>query len=243
MSSNVRIILVNTYHPGNIGSAARVMKNMGLDDLVLVSPVAFPSPLADQMAAGAQDRLKQAKVVSSVEDAVSGCSVVMACTARVRAFDLPELRPEEAAVFAASDKVEGTVGILFGPERFGLSNSDMRLAQYRLTIPADAEYPSLNLASAVQIVAYELLKASQQQRRDNLPERLADVPSMYEMSLLYEHLQSVLTETGFINQSHPGNIMKKLRRLFDRAEITREELNILRGILASVKRFKQDSRT
>ena len=146
MLENIRIVLVRTFHPGNIGSAARSMKTMGLSDLYLVEPKNFPSEEAIKMAAGAADVVEGATVVSSLAEAIEDCTVVVASTARPRGYDLPCLSPEQTALKLNQGAKSGPVALIFGPERMGLHNDDIRLAKYRVTIPANPDYSSLNMA-------------------------------------------------------------------------------------------------
>jgi len=153
---HVRIVLVRTFHPGNIGSAARSMKTMGLSDLCLVAPKDFPSAEANKMAAGAEDMLETVTVVDNLRSAIADCTTIIASTARPRGYDLPELNPEEAAEMLVEGAKTNPVALIFGPERMGLHNDDIRLAKYRVTIPANPDYSSLNMASAVQTLSYEI---------------------------------------------------------------------------------------
>ncbi len=233
--NNIRIVLVRTFHPGNIGSAARAMKTMGLTDMALVEPRDFPSTEATKMAAGAGDILEKASVYTSLYDALRDCRVVVASTARERSYDLPAMNPEQCASALCCGATKGQVALLFGPERMGLSNEDLKLANYRVSIPTHPYYSSLNLAAAVQILCYEILKQTESgQSNDDF--FISEPPSVRERELFYQHLEETLSESGFIIKNHPGDIMLKFRRLFDRAELTAEELNILRGALASVQR-------
>lgn len=235
MLKNIRIVLVRTFHPGNVGSAARAMKTMGLTDLVLVNPDDYyPSSEATKMAVSADDIVKNARQFDNLYDAVKDCSVVVASTARTRGYDLPVLTPEESAemLYSAAKNTE-KVALLFGPERMGLSNEDLQLAKYRVTIPTNPDYSSLNLAAAVQTLSYEILK---QQNLGNVTintELSRELPSTESMEKFYTHLEDTLDESGFIFKKHPGEVMNKLRALFARAQPDNTELNILRGILAS----------
>jgi tRNA (cytidine32/uridine32-2'-O)-methyltransferase len=235
MLKNIRIVLVRTFHPGNIGSAARAMKTMGLSDLVLVNPVDFPSDEALKMAASADDVLNNAVVVDSLYNALKDCRVIIASTARQRAYDLPGLNPEQSAQALLASAVTGKVALLFGPERMGLSNEDLQQATQRVFIPTHPDYSSLNLAAAVQTLCYEIYKQS----IAGVPVDAAfkqDLPSLEDRERFYQHLQETLSETGFIIKNHPGEVMQKFRHLFGRAQPTVEEMNILRGALASVQR-------
>jgi tRNA (cytidine32/uridine32-2'-O)-methyltransferase len=236
MLDNIRVVLIKTFHPGNIGSSARAMKTMGLKQLYLVNPLTYPDSEANKMAASAEDVLDSAVVVESLYDAVKDCSFVAACTGRVRGYDLPSLSPEQCAKQLLSVADNGPVALVFGPERFGLSNDDLSLAQYRVTIAANPSYSSLNLAAAVQTLSYEIYKQYSDDVEDPA-EAFLPRPTTEELELFYSHLESTFSKTNFINKRHPGQVMQKLRGLFARTELDTTELNILRGLLASVDRF------
>jgi len=243
---NIRIVLVRTYHPGNIGSSIRAMKTMGLSQLVLVKPRDFPSDEANKMASSAEDLLANARVVDTLLEAVQDCSLVIACTARSREFDLPTMQPEAASKQLCLTAKSAPVALVFGPERMGLHNHDIQLAHYRVSIPANPDYSSLNLASAVQILCYELRKQFDLQNSDlNLDSGSTDVsahdpiktlPSIAQRENFYEVLEEVLNDSGFVNQQHPGQLMLKVRRFISRAEPDETEMNILRGSLAAIQR-------
>ncbi|HIQ15534.1 MAG TPA: RNA methyltransferase [Leucothrix sp.] len=236
MLKNIRVVLVRTYHPGNIGSAARAMKTMGLTNLVLVNPLDFPSDEATKMAASADDVLKSAILCNSVYDAVKDCTVVIASTARSRDYDLPELTPEESAEQLFLSAKKNKVALVFGPERMGLSNDDLQFAKYRVTIPANPEYSSLNLAAAVQTLSYEIFKQHTIKIDNKQAESQRELPSTEQMEQYFTRLEETLKDSGFIIQNHPGKVMQKLRSLFARAQLDDIELNILHGILASYQR-------
>jgi len=237
MLENIRIVLVRTFHPGNIGSVARAMKTMGLKQLVLVNPKNYPADEANKMARTADDVLEAAVVVDSLFEAVKECSVVIASTARERGYDLPYLNPEESAEKLLQASTNGKVALVFGPERMGLSNDDLQHCKHRVTIPTHPDYSSLNIAAAVQTLSYEIYKNSLRFEKKP-PEVHAPVavvyPDIESTELFYTHLEDTLNGIEFINKKHPGKVMKKLRQLFDRAEMTEVELNIMRGILAGV---------
>ena len=235
MLENIRIVLVRTFHPGNIGSVARAMKTMGLKQLVLVNPKDYPADDANKMARTADDVLENAVVVDSLYEAVKDCSVVIASTARERGYDLPYLNPEESAEKLLQASTNGKVALVFGPERMGLSNDDLQHCKHRVTIPTHPDYSSLNIAAAVQTLSYEIYKNSLKSEKQS-PEihALAVYPDIESTELFYKHLEGTLNEIEFINKKHPGKVMKKLRQMFDRAEMTEVELNIMRGILAAV---------
>ncbi len=242
MLDNIRIVMVRTFHPGNIGSAARSMKTMGLSQLYLVSPREFPSDEALKMAAGAKDAVEQAIVVDSVYEAVKDCSLVIATTARIRGNDLPELSPDKMAYALNTAAKKAPVALIFGPERMGLFNEDLTLAKYRVTIPANPDYSSLNIAAAVQTLSYEIYKhsLSEQTEKTESNHFNRELPSAEELETFYLQLEQTLKETGFIIKNHPGKVTQRLRHLFTRAELDAHELRILRGALASMQRLKKD---
>ncbi len=235
--SRIRVVLVNTSHPGNIGAVARAMKNMGLRRLYLVEPAEFPSGQARARASGATDILEQARVVTSLDEAITGCSVVMGASARLRTIPWPTLDPRAAAekVLGAIDSAEAA--LVMGRENNGLTNEELDRCNYLVNIPANPEYTSLNIAAAVQVLVYELRMSllERQGQRDNrfhsdYPRATAD-----DLERLYEHIEQTLVELGFLNPRAPRQIMRRLRRLFGRAEMDRMEINILRGILTAAQ--------
>ena len=232
--NNIKIALVRTFHPGNIGSAARSMKTMGLNDLCLIQPRDYPSFEADKMAAGAQDTLSAASITDSVEEAVADCSLVIATTARIRGYDLPELSPEQAATMLLEHAQDAPVALIFGPERMGLHNDDIKYAKYRVSIPANPEYSSLNLAAAVQILSYEIFKASSKPSIESQTGIKKELPTSDDIERLHVHLESVLREIKFL-RPHQGETLQRLRHLIARAEPDVLELNILRGILNRIE--------
>jgi TrmH family RNA methyltransferase len=231
---NVRIVLVGARHPGNIGAAARAMKTMGLSELALVAPQRYPAPEAEAMAAAAADLLARARVFATVREAVADCGLIVGTTARARYLPWRVAEPREAApeIVAAADR--GPVAVLFGAERTGLSNDDIEQCHRLLTIPSDEVYPALNLAMAVQIVAYELRLAA---REPAAGARVASRPlaSAHEMERFYEQLAAVLEEIEFRDRTGSGHLMARLRRFFNRAAPDENEIHILRGILTAVQ--------
>ncbi|NNC76419.1 MAG: RNA methyltransferase [Woeseiaceae bacterium] len=231
----IRIVLIGTTHPGNIGAVARAMKNMGLHDLALVSPRYFPHDEATARASGADDVLESANVHDSLREAVADCTYVIGASARSRTINWPCLDARDAALRIVAESERGTVAVVFGPEKTGLENSDLDVCDTLLTIPANPEYSSLNLAMAVQVVSYEIRAATASKH----PEYEADarLATAGELEHFYEHLEQVLTATGFLDPDNPRHLMRRLRRLFVRARPDQNEVNILRGILTSVERF------
>ncbi len=234
MLDNIRIVLINTFHPGNIGAAARAMKNMGLSQLYLVEPRIYPSEEADSRAAGAKDVLDQATVVDTLEDAISDCQLVIGTSARNRSFDLPVFDARTCGEKVVAEANNGKVAIIFGRETMGLHNHELEQCNYHVYIPANPDYPVLNVSAAIQLVCYEVWQASQQQAAAANPQDSAEYPLHKEMQRFYEHLESALRKTRFIIPQHEGKVMKKLIRYFNRSRPEQIELNMLRGILRSV---------
>jgi TrmH family RNA methyltransferase len=231
---DIRIVLVEPSHPGNIGAVARAMKNMGLEQLVLVSPRQFPHSEAIARASGADDVLAAARVVTTLADAIAGCGFIVATTSRARDqyFSVADVR--DAAERVLREAQRGPAAVLFGSERAGLSNEQLEAAHLLIRIPASESYPSLNLAMAAQVVAYELFRARGVQI-DTAP-AAGPLADPVEMERLYEHLAQVLEEIDFRDRTQGGtHLMARLRRLFQRAALDRNEVNILRGILTAVQ--------
>jgi len=231
---SVRIVLVGTTHPGNIGAAARAMKNMGQHDLVLVAPRFFPHEEATARASGAEDVLEQARVVGTLEEAVSDCIYVAGASARSRSIGWPSMVPRECAERLDRESRSGPVAAVFGPEKSGLTNEHLDLCHTLLTIPTDPGFSSLNLAMAVQVLTYELRISAMADEK--VPAQPADVPlaTSEELEYFYAHLHRVLVASGFLDPDNPRVLMRRLRKLFVRAEPDRDEINILRGVLASL---------
>ncbi|MBW3140041.1 tRNA (cytosine(32)/uridine(32)-2'-O)-methyltransferase TrmJ [Ferrimonas balearica] len=234
MLSNVRIVLVGTTHPGNIGSAARAMKTMGLSQLFLAEPKVAPDGQSIALAAGASDLLKNLVVTDDLASAIADCSLVIGTSARSRTLSWPMLDAREAGVKLASEANTGPVALVFGRENSGLSNEELQMCHYHVCIPANPEYSSLNLAQAVQLLSYETRMAHLAQTEQPSPETEVEYPTQGQMEGLYQHLEQTLSHTGFIIKAHPGQVMNKLRRLFNRARPEQTELAILRGVLTSV---------
>lgn len=232
---SIRIVLVGTTHPGNIGACARAMKNMGVSELVLVSPRHFPHEEATARASGADDVLANARVVDALEEAIADCVYVAGASARSRAIDWPMLEPRECAAKLAEESRKGTVAVVFGPEKSGLSNADLDHCDTLLTIPTNPDFSSLNLAMAVQVITYELRLAGRQAETSEY-EPDAPLATSEELEYFYTHLEQVLTDIRFLNPDNPRTLMRRLRRLFIRARPDKNEVSILRGILTAVER-------
>jgi len=241
-SGAIRIVLVAPSHPGNIGAAARAMKNMALAELVLVNPRQFPHPEASARASGADDVLAAARVVPSLSAALAGCGYVAATTARDRDqyFRLIDVRDGAARLVAESARAPAAV--VFGAERTGLTNEELEAAHALLRIPASPAYASLNLAMAVQLVAYELYRARGPAAPASVP-LAAPLAGTQEMERLYGHFAQVLEEIDFRDRTESGtHLMARIRRLLQRAELDQNEVNILRGILTAVQNRRRTAR-
>ncbi len=231
--ANIRVVLARTSHPGNIGAAARAMKTMGLTQLVLVQPAVFPNSQADAMASGAVDLLERARVCATLEEALADTTLALGVSARRRDIVAEILMPGEAAGRALVEAQGAPVALVFGNETSGLSNEELGLCQGLVTIPANPDYSSLNLAAAVQVLCYELRRAWLEQAGWPQPE--LEAASGDELEKFYGHLETALAELDFLNPGSPGKLMLKLRRLFSRTRLAREEVNILRGILTAAQ--------
>ena len=233
--SDIRIVLVATTHPGNIGAAARAMKNMGLTDLALVQPKQFPSEEADARASGADDILRRAEIHASVDSALADCHCVIGASARRRTVAWPEVDARGAAALIRESPAGHRTAILFGREHAGLTNQELERCHYLLHIPCNAEFQSLNVAAAVQVVAYELYLASLDAAAETAAEAVEPANGA-EMESFFGHLIATLFEVGFLHRrkSSPA-LIRRLRRIFNRARLERTDINILRGILTAVQ--------
>ena len=225
--------MVNTSHPGNIGAAARAMKNMCLSDLVLVGPREFPCAEASARASGADDILAAARVVETLAEAVADCRVVIGASARLRSVPWPLLAPRETATLAFAEASRGKVAVVFGRESSGLSNEELDLCTHLVHIPTNPEYSSLNVAMAVQVIAYEWMLAAGAPAAT--PGAQGEMASNAEMEGFFAHLEQALDDIGFTDKRRSQKLMRRLRRLFHRAGPDREEVNILRGILSAAQ--------
>lgn len=233
----LRIVLVETSHPGNIGAAARAMKNMGVGRLVLVNPKEFPSDKAIYRSASAADVVEQALVVPDVDTAIADCSLVIGTSARERRIPWPLLDPRDCGEKVVAEQGQGEVAILFGREDRGLKNEELQRCNYHVNIPTGEAYSSLNLAMAVQVICYEVLQASRTRYPadetadwDMAPARSGDVEHFLT------HLEETLVQVGFHDPENPRQLMTRLRRMFGRIRPDQMEVNILRGFLSAVNR-------
>ncbi|MEE9597164.1 MAG: RNA methyltransferase [Acidiferrobacterales bacterium] len=236
---NIRIVLVNPSHPGNIGAAARAMKTMCLHALRLVTPVDYAGPETRARAAGADDVLADITCSESLTEALEGSHLVIGTSARTRAIPWPSLEPDVGAQQLVAEAEHGPVALVFGREKMGLTNAELDQCQFVVSIPANAQYSSLNLACAVQVMSYEILCASRQ-AQNTIPREWheAHVPLACneEIDRFYRHLEEVLQEIRFLDPENPRKLMRRLYRLFNRARLDENEVNILRGILTAVQR-------
>ncbi len=236
MPRHIRIVLVETSHPGNIGAAARAMKTMCLDRLVLVNPLEFPHADASARASGATDILEQAQVVASLDEALAGCVLVAGTSSRRRALGPTALTPRECVCKLMAVSPVQDVAVVFGRERIGLTNEETDRCHYLMHIPANPDYGSLNLAAAVQVIAYELMLAKD---RSGTPADLeAPFATTDDMEGLYAHLEAAAHDSGFLDPVNPKHLMRRLRNLFNRARPDQSEVNILRGLLNALQQNK-----
>ncbi|MGU3523799.1 tRNA (cytosine(32)/uridine(32)-2'-O)-methyltransferase TrmJ [Enterobacteriaceae bacterium C23F] len=244
MLQNIRIVLVETSHTGNMGSVARAMKTMGLTNLWLVNPLVKPDSQAIALAAGASDVIGNAQIVDTLDEALAGCSLVVGTSARSRTLPWPMLDPRECGLKSVAEGQQAPVALVFGRERVGLTNDELQKCHYHVAIAANPEYSSLNLAMAVQVIAYEVRMAwlATQEKGESAKAEEEEVayPLVDDLERFYGHLEQTLLSTGFIRAGHPGQVMNKLRRMFTRARPESQELNILRGILASIEQLKKE---
>lgn len=233
--AKIGIILVGPTHPGNIGAAARAMKAMGLVRLALVNPKRFPCAEATAMASGADDILAKAKVCRTLAEALRGYGLVVGTTARERSIAWPLMDPRECVAHIMDSTLRGDVAIVFGREHSGLTNQEIELCNFLVRVPTVLEFSSLNLAAAVQVIAYEVRQAAL--RRAPAPSRPAQTLAATgeQMEMLYAHLEQVMIDVGFYDRAKPRRLMRRIRRLFNRAEMDENEVQILRGFLAAVQ--------
>jgi TrmH family RNA methyltransferase len=236
MLSNIRVVLLNTSHPGNIGASARAMKTMGLRDLRLVNPKQFPHAEATARASGADDLLAQAAVYTHLDEALEGCRLVIGASARLRSIPCPSVDPKDCARQVRTESAHRQVALLFGCEQSGLSNAEIDRCHALVRIPASDVYSSLNLAAAVQVICYEVFAAHV---TSEISEGDADAHftpvGADDMERFYEHLERTLVELGFLDPANPRQLMRRLRRLYNRARPDENEMNILRGILSAAQ--------
>ena len=228
--NNVRVVLSHTTHPGNIGAAARAMKTMGLENLYLINPQRFPDRQADAMATNAMDVLHKAIVCSSLDEALQGSVLVAGMSARARDISQEVLTPHAAMPLMVQQATQQPVALLYGTEMSGLTNDELTRCHFMVRIPTNPSYTSLNLAAAVQLVCYELRLATEQE--EYIPPDL-NPASAEQVGRFFQHLEETLVEIDFLRTQQSTKLMQKLRRLYARARLEQEEINILRGILTA----------
>lgn len=242
---HISIVMVGTTHPGNIGAAARAMHNMGISNLVLVNPQCPVGEIAYARASGANVILDKLRKTESLQEAVQDCNLVIASSARVRSLPWPELTPDLMAQKITDLNDQSRAALVFGREQSGLTNEELQLCHYMVNIPTNPDFSSLNVASAIQVLCYEIfIKAGHQAkaRQSNVQESAAtsqeSAATSQELEGYFQHLQQVMTTTKFLDTENPGLLMQRLRRLYHRFELSKIEVNILRGILSSVEKYK-----
>ncbi len=241
--SNVRVVLVHTSHPGNIGGTARAMKNMGLDQLVLVQPKRYPHEDAVWRAAGAVDVLDKIRIVDTLEEAVADCSLVVGTSARGRRIPWPLTEPRDCGERLVSEASAHQVAMVFGREDRGLTNEELQICNLHVHIPTNPEYSSLNLAMAVQVLSYELrlaaLSASGKTGSETMNDWDRPLATVEDMQRFFVHLEETLVQIGFLKPKAPKQLMTRLKRLFHRVRMDDMEMNILRGILTATQAAEQ----
>jgi len=234
----IRIVMVETTHPGNIGAAARAMKNMEFDQLFLVTPRMFPHEEATARASGADDVLAGATVCDTLAEAIQGCSLVFGASARsLRSIPWPQVDARGCAGVVRQHSAETEVALLFGREHSGLTNEELELCNYLVHIPTNPQYSSLNVAAAVQVLVYELHMARIGHWQEPHSNKADELASADEVEGFFGHLEQTLIETEFLDPQNPRQLMRRLRRLFNRVQLEKTEVNILRGILSSVTKL------
>jgi tRNA (cytidine32/uridine32-2'-O)-methyltransferase len=240
--SRIRCVLVETTHTGNLGAAARALKTMGLTRLALVNPKQPPDAEAVARASGADDLLARATIHPDLVAALSGCRLVIGSSARLRSVEWPLLEPPEAAQRLLAEAAQGEVALVFGRESSGLSNEELARCHYLVHIPTSPQFSSLNLAAAVQVLAYEIRRAWREGRGDRLVEPPRDLATAEALEGFHAHLTQTLLDLGFADPIQSRRLLTRLRRLFNRARLDWVELNILRGILSAAQGRKSAGR-
>lgn len=235
--------MLEPSHPGNIGAAARAMKNMGLSQLCLVNPVKFPDVEATVRASGADDLLKNAQVVATIDEAIAECDCVLGTSARTRSLPWPLINPRESAQLLATQQFEKSA-IIFGRENSGLTNEELSLCQYHIHIPTVDDFSSLNLASAIMLLCYELRMVSVANMNTSNDDSIvvtrdSKLASAAELEGYYDHLSKVMSQLGMLNPKQPKRLMQRMRRLYGRCHLESSEINILRGFLSAVEKDKK----
>ena len=235
---NIRIVMVGTTHPGNIGAAARAMHNMCVSKLVLVDPQCPVGEIAYARASGADVILDQSINADSLKQAIKDCSLVIATSARSRSLPWPQLSPEQMGqkIWRLND--ESNLALVFGPEHSGLSNEELKLCHFNVTIPTNPNFSSLNVASAIQVLCFEIYRMAENDIQSETPVSIESLVTSDDLEGYFAHLEQVLVKTRFLDTDNPGLLMQRLRRLYQRIDLSKTEINILRGILSSVEKYK-----
>ncbi len=236
---NIRFALINTSHAGNIGAAARAMKVMGLTQLHLIEPSDYPSAEATARASGADDVLFNAGVHKTLDEAIAACTVVFGTSARNRGMDIPVIDLDEAVAKMLEAAATQQVALLFGKERYGMTNEEMQRCHYLVRMPANPEYSSLNLAAAVQVAAYEIRKQGLNLSKPvSMPSSKDEIPfaDAAKMQSFYQHLFAVMHEVDFMDEQNEVSLTEKIRMMFNRLNIEKHEMDILRGFLSAVNK-------
>ena len=237
---NIDIVMVGTTHPGNIGAAARAMHNMSFSSLVLVDPQCTVGEIAYARSSGAHQILDQRKSVASLQEAISDCHLVVGLTARHRSLSWPELNPQQLCEEIIAKGSNVRVAMVFGREHSGLTNEELTLCNYMISIPTNPEFSSLNVASAIQVMCYEIYQSYVSGKTVDIeePDCVESVATAGDIEGYFSHLEQVITTTGFLDSDNPGLLMQRLRRLYQRIDLSKTEVNILRGILTSVEKYR-----
>ena len=235
---NISIVMVGTTHPGNIGAAARAMHNMSISKLVLVNPQCPVGEIAYARASGANVVLDNRCKTDSLQQAVQDCTLVIAASARVRSLPWPELTTDSMVQKIAGLDAQSRTALVFGREHSGLTNEELQLCNYMVNIPTNPDFSSLNVASAIQVLCYEIFKLGANQVKAETSNNQEPAATRQELEGYFEHLEQVITTTQFLDTENPGLLMQRLRRLYHRIELSKSEVSILRGILSSVEKYK-----
>ena len=237
--NTVKVVLVGTTHPGNIGAAARAIKNMGIFNLALVKPKEFPSDIAIYRSKAAKDILENAEIYESLEDAIAGCKLIVGTSARARSVPWPVFNPRDAAEEMRKISKQGNVAIVFGREDRGLTNDELGLCNFHVHIPSDPKYSSLNLSQAVQILAYEIRLAYSKDEVINEVKWDVDLANNEQTERLIDHMEELMQDVEFYDVENPRKLLLRVRRFFKRSKIDVMEANIFRGLFSAIqKRLK-----
>ena len=237
--NTVKVVLVGTTHPGNIGAAARAIKNMGIFNLALVKPKEFPSDIAIYRSKAAKDILENAEIYESLEDAIAGCKLIVGTSARARSVPWPVFNPRDAAEEMRKISKQGNVAIVFGREDRGLTNDELGLCNFHVYIPSDPKYSSLNLSQAVQILAYEIRLAYSRDEVISEVKWDVDLANNEQTERLIDHMEELMQDVEFYDVENPRKLLLRVRRFFKRSKIDVMEANIFRGLFSAIqKRLK-----